>query len=324
MVTLVTGGTGFVGSNVVKALAEKGHSVLSVDIEPAGELVREYLGPWSERVNWEKGELLSRDSMEGLTATPTIEKIVHAATYTIHDDELEKMDGRRVVDINVMGTVNVLELARRLKVRRLLFVSTAGVYEGVHTEEDSLKEELPLYPAGLYRATKHAGELLSRRYGELHGFETVSVRFGNVYGPMERVTPYRSLMSVPYHWTRSAVKGEPIRALPDRYGFDLLYVRDAAEAIRLLLDAPELEHPVYNIAAGRVLHLADLVEAMREACPGVTFEEPLPQEEGQLVSIAKPLDPSRISEELGWAPRYDIVSGLRDYMMWRRDFTVEH
>ena len=267
---------------------------------------------------------MSLDSLESAAKRQPIEKIVHAATYTVHDDALERAESRRVVETNIMGTLNALELARRLKVKRFLYVSTAGVYEGVRTEGKFLKEELPLDPRALYRATKYAGELLTRSYGELHGFETVSVRFGNVYGPMERVTPYRSLMSVPYHWTGSVVRGEPIRALPDRYGFDLTYVLDVAEAIRLLLDAPVLEHPVYNVAAGRVLHLRDMVEAMRHRWPEVRFAEPLPLEEGQSVSIAKASYGSRIRDELGWEPRYDVVAGLRDYVEWRRGFPVGH
>jgi len=323
MVTLVTGGTGFVGCNVVKALAERGHHVVSLDVAPADELVRKYLERWADRVEWAQGDILKTETLEQLAASHSIKNIIHAAVYTPYREDIERADSRKVVDINIAGTANMLEMARHVGVQRFLYVSSGAVYQGNDRLDEALREDLPLAPRSLYNVTKLASELLTRRYGELHGFETVCVRVSAPYGPMERVTSYRAVMSLVYQWTGKAVRSEPIPLSPDGLGWDYTYVVDTAAGICTALDAPNLSYQAYNLTTGHSVFLDEMVSSLRRACPGVTFIEPPPAGEGGSapVSMRAPMDPNRIRRDLGFVPRFDLVSGLREYLQWRQTFS---
>ena len=324
MATLVTGGTGFIGSNIVWSLAERGHEVVSLDIEPPHDLVRRTLEPWAAQIRWIIGDILDKGMLERVAASEKITKIVHAAAYTPYGD-IEKDDIRRVIDINVGGTANLLDLARDLSVERFVFVSSIGVYRGETALSQPLSEDMPLRPQSTYGITKYAGEGLARRYTQLYRFETVSVRPSMVWGPLERPTPYRSRMSMPYEWARRAVRGEPIEASPfgkgltegRRFDEGHPYVRDTAARISIALDAPSLTYPVYNISTGHKLSLGDMISGIREAHSGVKITEPVPEHDASK-GLGFSFDVRRMMEDLASAPNYDLVSGLRDYKKWRQ------
>ena len=326
MATLVTGGTGTVGSNVVRELASRGHRVISFDIEPVSELGLRDVEPWGKQVTWLQGDILDSEDLEKLGTMGDIDKVIHAATYTPYGD-LEKDVWRRIVAINLEGTANMLEVARRLAVKRFLYISSAGVYHGAPQEDQPFKEDKPLSPDSTYGITKIASESLTRRYSQLFGLDTASLRLNNAWGPMEHVTPYRVRMALPYVWARSAVRGEPIEAAPfgsglteqRRFNLEMTYSRDTAAAIATALDAPKLSYPLYNISTGHPIGLHEMVSAMREVCPEATFVEPIPEKDASLERRVT-VDVTRMREDLGWVPQYDTVSALRDYIKWRRDF----
>ena len=322
MATLVTGGTGFVGSNVVKVLAQRGHDVVSLDIAPPDAMVHKYLDPWKDTVSWVQADILNRDTLKEAAASHDIQKIVHAAVYTGTRADIEKMDSHRVVDINTRGTLNLLDLARQLSVKRFLYVSSGGVYAGERLPNEPLREDMSLFPINLYDITKYACEMLTKRYGDLHGFGTVSVRLSAPYGPMERVTGHRAVMSQVYDWTGRALRGEVIdssRVTPDR---DFTYVMDTATAICTVLDAPTLKHNIYNIGRGRKVSLSEVIAAMKRAYPKVKFadSEAAADETSAPKSGRGPMDISRL-RELGYEPEHDIEAGLRKYFAWRKEFS---
>ena len=322
MATLVTGGTGFVGCNVVKVLAQCGHDVVSLDIAPPDDMVYKYLDPWKSKVAWVQADILDGETLEDVAASHDIQKIVHAAVYTGTRPDIEKMDSHRVVDINTRGTLNLLDLARRLSVKRFLYVSSGGVYAGKRLANQPLMEDMPLFPINLYDITKYACEMLTKRYGDLHGFGTVSVRLSAPYGPMERVTGHRAVMSLVYDWTGRALRGEAIdfsRITPDR---DFTYVLDTATAICTVLDAPALNHNIYNIGRGRKVSLSEMTTAMKRVYPTVKFTETeAATEQTQAPKYGRgPMDISRL-RELGYVPEHDIEAGLREYIEWRKEFS---
>ena len=318
MKTIVTGGTGFVGSNIVKALAQRGHQVVSIDIVGPDGLVRQYLEPWSDQIAWVQADILDSDELDKLTSNLDIGKIVHAAVYTVVREETEREDSRRIIDINLVGTANMLELARQLVVERFLYVSSGGVYEGVISSDERIKEDVPVHPSQLYNVTKYASELLTKRYGWLHGFETVSVRLGGPYGPMERVTGHRAVMSLIHEWTGKATRGEPIEAVAQGR-MDFTYVSDIAEGIVTALDSPELSHSVYNLNRGVHVSLDELVSAFRQAYPSVEFVEAA-SHKSEAAHGRNIMDPSRIRDDLGFTAQYDLVSGLKGYFEWRHQY----
>ena len=322
MATLVTGGTGFVGSNIVRTLAEREDQVVCFDLNAPGEMVTKYMGPLADRVTFVQGDILSVPDLERAVEGRDISKIVHAAVFTGTREDIETGRSREIVDINVAGTANLLDLACGLPLRRFLYVSSRSVYGEERARNEVLKEDGILRPRTLYAGTKYASELLTRRYAELHGFSAVSVRLSSPYGPMERVSGHRAMMSAMYELTRAVVRGEPLRTGDTSVGRDYAYVLDTAAAICAVLDAPSLSHEVYNISAGRRTTLEEVVVALKELRPSIRVEHEPGQTYRNLDPDSSPvsLDISRIREDVGFTPAFDLLAGLRSYLEWRETF----
>jgi len=313
MKTLVTGGTGFVASNIVRTLAERGEEVVSFDLHPPGDLLRAYIKPWAERVTFIQGDLLNQDELDRVLEHD-IKRIVHAAVFTGLLPDIEAGKSKDIIAVNVMGTTNVLELARKLSVQRFLYVSSVAVY-GDYQPDKMLTEEYTPLPRTLYAVTKYASELLTRRYGELHGFPTVRVRLGSPYGPMERVTSHRANQSLLKEWTGNIIRGEPI-AVGDRSMKRVFsYVLDIAGGICAVLTAPSLSHDVYNISAGKQTSLEEIIAVLRDLHPALQIMDRPMTGYAQISNI---LDTQRLKSDVGFCPRYDLRSGLKEYMAWRR------
>ena len=321
MATLVTGGTGFVGSNIVKALAQRGHQVVCLDLIAPDALVRKFVEPWAERVTFVQGDILSKGDLERATSGHEVTKIVHAAVFTGQRPDIEKDRSRSIVDINVVGTANLLDLAAGLPLERFLYVSTRAVYGEDHNTGEVLREDGLLLPRSLYATTKYFSELVTRRYGELHGFSSVSARLSSPYGPMERVTGHRAVMSLLYDWTGGAVRGEPILVGDRTLGRDYTYVADTAGGICAVLDAPSLSHDAYNISTGRWITLEEIITALQEARPSIRVVDGPAHEAGSALPGAerRVMDTSRLEGELGFTAGFDVRAGIRDYLQWREE-----
>lgn len=320
MATLVTGGTGFVGANIVKKLAEAGHETICFDLNGPDQLMRDFVAEVAEQVTFVEGDILDWAALDRLRQTYSIDKIVHAAVFTGTRPDIELERRQEIVDINITGTVNLLELARVLQPIRFIYVSSGAVYGTVLPEDQPLYEDGPTFPQNLYAITKYTSELLTRRYGQLHGFSTASVRLSTPYGPMERVTGQRAIMSVPYNWTRNVMRGEAIQPGDLSQGRDYTYVSDIADGIRAVLDAPTLPHDLYNITTGVWLTFRDILAKLRELFPNTKIIE---ANVGGAVSDSRepsrgPLSGYRLNMDLGWKPQFDLSAGLADYLRWRR------
>ena len=319
MFTLVTGGTGFVGSNIVKTLAQRGHQVVCFDQVPPDRLVKAYHSANSSSITYAQGDILDPGDLERAVAGRQITKIVHAAVFTGLRHDIERDRSRSIVDINVTGTANLLSLAMGLNLERFLYVSSGSVYGEGLDPAGVLHEENHLYPRTLYALTKYASELLTRRFGELHGFPAVSTRLSAPYGPLERVTGHRAIMSVFYEWTRDAVRGNPIRIGDRAAGRDYTYVADTTEAVCSILDAPSLTYSEYNVSSGNVHTLEEIALALKEVRPSVQIiDDPTYEVRSLRPDAARgPMDTTRLREDLGFEPAYDLVSGIREYLAWR-------
>ncbi len=325
MATLLTGGTGFVGSNILKSLAQRSHEVICFDLVPPNDLVKRYIEPWSGQITFVQGDITRTEDVQQLLSQ-NITRIVHAAVFTGVLPEIETSQGRSIVEINVMGTTNVLELARELSVERFVYVSSGSVYGEQPNPDKVLHEDSPLYPRSLYAVTKYQSELLTRRYGELHGFEAVSVRLDVPYGPMERVTGHRANQSLMKGWTGSIVKGGPIVVSDRTHRIDFAYVEDIASGVCAVLDAPSLSFDVYNNGLGKWSTPDDIIKALQQLEPDLLVREVSPSEARKLLPDIFPLekdylmDVTRMKEDIGFTAKYDLVSGLREYLNWRREY----
>ena len=320
MATLVTGGTGFVGANIVKELAGAGHQVISLDLNPPDELMLSFLGDGSSQVTFITGDILDRTFLEQTQGTQAIDRIVHAAVYTVNRIPLETERSREIVDINIIGTTNLLELARRLRVQRFVYVSSGAAYGAAGAPDQTFNEDAAPRPDFLYGITKYTSELLTRRYGDLHQLSTASIRLSTPYGPMERITGHRGVMSVLYQWTGQALRGETISLTDPDAGRDYTYVADIAIGVRTVLEAPSLPHDLYNLTAGRWITYSEILERLKELLPETRVEVAPDVDAAPRSSEPSrgPLSGHRLYQDLGWTPKYDLAAGLTDYLAWRR------
>jgi len=309
-----------VGANIVRDLARNGHQVVSFDINGPDHLLQDFLGGDASTVTFVQGDIVDRKSVETLGQNHRLEKIVHAAVYTVNREALEIERSRDVVAINLEGTANLLELARTQRVSRFVYVSSGAAYGAALPGDQTLNEETPPAPENLYGITKFSSEMITRRYGELHGISTASVRLSTPYGPMERVTGHRAVMSVFYDWTGRAVRGEPITAEDMDQGRDYIYVADIADGIRAVLDAQALPHGLYNLTTGIWLTFQEILDAVVELSPSTQVVTPTATAESGSENYSRgPLSGHRLFDDLGWTPKYDLKAGLADYIRWRKD-----
>ncbi len=321
MVTLVTGGTGFVGSNIVRELASRGHEVVSLDVSPADDLNLRYLGDLQSRVTFVAGSILNPSDLESLRQSYDIEKIVHAAVFTVNRVDLETARSRDIVDINVTGTANMLEMARHIGPQRFIYISSGSMYGMTRGPDQYFNEDDPSKADTLYGITKAASEAITQRYGELHGWETASLRLSTPYGPMERVTGHRDNMSIPHQWTGRLVRGEPIAIEDSDAGRDFTYVLDIASGIATVVDAPDLPHDRYNITNGVWVTGQQIQDTLKELYPdAILLEQGAEPVSNVSTSPARgPLSGYRLWRDFGWTPKYDLAAGLSHYVQWRRD-----
>ena len=321
MVTLVTGGTGFVGSNIVRELALRGHEVVSLDIGPADSLNYHYLGSLASQVTFVTGNILEPADLESLRQSYRIEKIVHAAVFTVNRTDLETARSKDIVDINITGTANMLEMARLTSPERFVYISFRFDVRHDPVAGPVLQRRRPLPADTLYGITKAASEAITQRYGELHGFPSASLRLSTPYGPMERVTGHRDNMSVPHQWTGKLLRGELIAVDNSGFGRDYTYVLDIASAIATVVDSNDLPHDRYNITNGVWVTCDHIQRTLAELFPEVRLvdEEHDSGSPAASTPTRGPLSGYRLWHDFGWTPQFDLAAGLTHYVEWRRE-----
>ena len=319
MTTLVTGGTGFVASNIVRMLAKQGEQVVAFDIAPPSDLLLTYIKPWANRVTFIQGDILNRIDLE-MTREHGITKIVHAAVFTGILPHIEAGRSKEIVDINMMGTTNVLELASLLSVKRFIYVSSGSVYGDDHPDPVVTEASIPR-PHSLYAVTKYASELVTRRYGELHNFPTVSVRLGSPFGPMEQVTGHRANQSLLKEWTGNIVRGLPVKVGDQSVERSFTYVLDIAGGICAVVNAPSLSYDLYNVSTGDKTSLMQIIEVLRELHPDLQVLDRV--DVGPPPHGGKFMKSERLITDLGFCPQYDLRSALKEYLDWRRTNNFE-
>jgi nucleoside-diphosphate-sugar epimerase len=205
--------------------------VISYDLMAPDAFLREFLGPDIERVTFEEGDVTDRARLAEVARQNAVASIISAAAITPRVDR-ERREPQRIIDVNIGGVVNALEVARDLPdFRRFVQISSSAVFGDVPGATE-LDEDSPANATSLYGITKLAGERIALRYGDLFGLDVIAVRPSNVYGPMERVTPGYAGATELREMLRIHYAGKPIEvAALDAHYRDWTYAEDVAEGI---------------------------------------------------------------------------------------------
>jgi UDP-glucose 4-epimerase len=309
MTILLTGGTGFMGAWIVRALMKKNHTPIIYDLRSDLSLLEDAR---------EKFELVQGDTLDLATLIRTIKRfkitrIIHAAALTSPPNPLTG------IKINVEGSINVFEAAKLMDIRRVVFISSKAAYgaitgEHAHPTYKPVTEDYRKTPDSVYGATKVAAEFMASYYRKTYGIEIVTLRFALIYGPGKSLR-YKSL-SIPGRIIENAVKGLETKISQGReQKTDLVYIKDVVNAIMLACFKPKLRSNVFHIGSGAGTTLLDLAEEIKKLYPKAIVEVgPGVDYLGDNRSHYCVLDISRAKKYLGYSPEFPLKKGVKDYI----------
>ncbi len=307
---LVTGGAGFLGSHLVRALALRGDRVVAFDnfltANPAN------LEDLRDRVEVVSGDITDLSHLLRVVKEHRIDRIVHAAAISSAIPAIAKP--ALTVRVNVEGTINVLEAMRLFDIQRCLHISSEETYGSFQREPAD--EEHPQNPFAPYAVTKMAAERLGRGYRQIFGLDVISIRTSWVFGAgLPRTRPPKSFIE-------NALAGRPTRlSIGGDHRVDHTYIRDFIDGTLGAFDLPTHRYDVYNIATGRAYTIRETAEVVRELIPGAEITVGgglLEWQPGSTMPVKGALDVTRAKEAFGYQPKYDLKAGLAEYIAWFR------
>jgi UDP-glucose 4-epimerase len=298
MRALVTGGAGFIGSHIVERLCRDGHTVVVYDNLTSGK--RSNLG-FSSEIEIIEGDIRDAPQLDYYAAKCDVifhEAAIVSVPYSVeHPQETH--------DVNIQGTLNVLQAARRQRVKRVVFASSAAVYgqEPTLPKKESMRME-PLSPYGVEKATS---EFYLATWSELFGVETVALRYFNVFGPrQDPSSAYSGVISI--FAARAIAAKKPVIYGDGNQSRDFVYVSDVVEANMLAATKSGVSGKVFNVGAGKRTTLNELCAALGKIS-GLDFSaDHQPARAGDIVHSYA--DIARARAELGYEPAVDVESGL--------------
>ncbi len=312
---LVTGGAGFIGSHVCDALLSAGHTVRCMDNLATSK--RENIAHLEGLSEFSFVEADIRSEADCAKAVVGVEAVVHLAALGSVPRSIK--DPLASNATNLTGFLNMMEAARLAGVSRFVYASSSSVY-GDSKELPKREQNIGL-PLSPYAVTKVTNEVYGQLYHRLHGFNTIGLRFFNVFG--ERQDPEGPYAAAIPKFIRSFLKHESPQIHGDgMQSRDFTYVSNVAQVVEKAVDAddPRCAGEVFNVAYGSRTYLLDLVNALREELaivdPAIAKVEAMhiPERSGDIRdSLA---DISRAKELLGYAPTTDLRQGLAKAVPW--------
>ena len=303
---LVTGGAGFIGSNIASELVQRGETVRVIDDFSTGR--RENLEDIADKVEFIEGDIGDPE---------LVKEAVSGVDYVLHQAAIPSVE-RSVRDpvgtnrANVDGTLSLLVASREAKVKRVVFASSSSIYGDSPTlpkTEDMMPD--PLSP---YAASKLIGEYYCKIFQNLFGLETICLRYFNVFGPRQDPTSQYAAV-IPLFITAVASDRQPVVYGDGLQSRDFTFVENVVEANLLACSAPkEATGQVYNIACGERFTLLELLEDLGdilEKKPQPVFNAPRPGDVKH--SLA---DITRAKKDLGFEPKVSFAEGLRRTVPW--------
>lgn len=309
MKLLVTGGAGFIGSHIVDRLVELDHEVAILDSLRSGK--QENINPKAE---FYKGDIRDAEFLKSTFAEFLPEVIFHLAAQNDVPTSMENPYEDQ--DINIVGMMNLMEVCRLTKVKKVIYSNTGGAYYGeVPADHMPIKEDEPIYkPTSFYGVSKGAAENYLKLYGNLYGTSWVSLRYSNVYGPRQDGNKEAGVVAI---FTTKLLNDETPTINGDgSHTRDYIYVGDVVEANIKALDCniPAEDGPYFNIATGVEVSNLEVFETIAGELGQDIKPNFGPERPGDTKSNS--LDPSKAEKLLGWRAEKDFKEGVK--------LTVEH
>jgi len=309
MTTLVTGGTGFIGSHVMRHLVNGGERPIVYDIVPNLKPIEDIVN----KIEFVQGDLLDFPQMLRTIKQYNVKKIIHLAYSPI---DISANNPYLGMEIDIKGTNNVFEAARILDLERVVWTSSISVsgpasyYGGESVEVD---EESPTRPSNIYGADKVLNEFVSKFYSDKYNLDIICLRPSQVYGPgkpVERETKYPGVIL--NLLVENSVNGKPFRiSYPPDVKFDWLYVKDLA---KICVEASYVKKPTHNlfIIGGGSNSLKTATDYVKEFIPSARIEfgnEPP-------LGIVNRFSTARAQKEIGFKLKYPLREGIRDLIQF--------
>ncbi|MFG1395472.1 NAD-dependent epimerase/dehydratase family protein [Roseixanthobacter pseudopolyaromaticivorans] len=329
---LVTGTAGFIGFHLARLLLRSGHEIAGVDgLTPYYDvtLKRRREGLLLQNAGFQAHEVMLEDTvaLHAIADAFQPEAIIHLAAQAGVRYSLE--NPRSYVEANLVGTFNVMELARLHAVKHFMLASTSSVY-GANTLMPFVEDERTDYPLTLYAATKKATEVMSHSYSHLWNIPTTAFRFFTVYGPWGR--PDMAL----FKFTSCMLRGEPIDVYNHGEMYrDFTYVDDLVKAVALLLNvvparatadatddhlgtSPVAPFRVVNIGKGSPVRLLDFIEEIERCVGHRAIRNYMPMQPGDVPHTYANVD---LLERLtGYRPDTEVAVGVAAFVAWYKDY----
>ncbi len=304
---LVTGSAGFIGSNLVDALLELRASVVGLDNLYNGKLENLKQAIKSSNFTFYKADI--RDYSYLMEICKDIDIIFHEAAFASVPDSIEMPLACNNNNIN--GTLNILECARKNDVKTIVFASSASVYGEISTL--SMRENMNTLPISPYGVSKLACEKYLHVYSQLYGLNTISLRYLNVYGPRQDISPYSGVIS---KWLGMICNNQNLIIYGDGEQVrDFIYIKDVINANLLAATRNNISGEVFNIGTGIIISINYLAKLMINVCGKndikIEYTTPRPGDIREGSS-----DINKAKRILGFEPNYSLNSGLKDYYEW--------
>jgi len=303
MRVLVTGGNGFIGAHILKQLVDRGHEVTNFDItgpSPVAAAVE-------DEVTFLKGDVTDPADVYDAVVSVDPDRIVHMAAILGRPCET---DPRRAFEVNVDGSLNVLEAAVTCDVDRVVAAASMEVYGTIEDDREWLTETAPRRPDSVYGMTKYALEYLGATYQTQHGLEFAAMEPAHGLGPDRLRGNVDDAFVV-----KAAVAGVPFSVPAFEHPYEVIYIEDEARAFVDAVLADDLSYDRYLVGTGEQVTLAEFVELVDDRVESADLEL-LSPDDGMALGSKPPIDASRLRDDLGWDATHSIEEAIDAYVGW--------
>jgi UDP-glucuronate 4-epimerase len=329
MTTLITGAAGFIGFHVARRLMERGEQVLGIDnindyytVQLKEDRLSRQSSDFRDQFRFVQVDFADWSVLNDGLAGEEFDKIVHLGAQAGVRYSIE--NPHAYVQSNLVGHLNMMEIARHRRISHLVYASSSSVYGGNETLPFRVEDRVD-HPLSLYAATKKADELMSETYAHLYRLPQTGLRFFTVYGPWGR--PDMAM----WLFTHAILNGQPIQVFGEgNMRRDFTYIDDIVSGVVAALDNPppddgsekaggsKAPHRLYNIGNNRSEDLLRMIGLIEEACGKKATRMLLPMQPGDVRDTYA--DISAIERDLGFRPSTTIDAGIPSFVRWYKEY----